>query len=83
MKYTDNGCFHSVTISAAEVRAFKSTWPCSGLPEAKLWVQFQKSNGDLVDMQPSNWEDRGANGSAMLALIDDAQQFANSKLSNS
>lgn len=80
MKLHDNGSFYSVSISADEVRAFKAQWPCSGMPEASLWVQFDKRNGDLVDMRPSNWEEKGADGSAMLALIGDAQEFALRKL---
>jgi hypothetical protein len=50
------------------------------MPSRSIWFQFDKRNGDLVDMVPSNWEERGADGSAMLALIEDAQQFAIRKL---
>lgn len=72
MKYHNNGCFHSVTVSAAEVQAFKDHWPCSTLPDKAVWFQFDKRNGDLVDMKPD-----GMDGTDVLALSQDAQQFAN------
>jgi hypothetical protein len=74
MKYHDNGCFHSVSISAAEIKAFKDRWPCSGLPSRGFWFQFDKRNGDLVDMKPSEYD-----GEALLALSQDAQQYADKK----
>lgn len=80
MKAHDNGCFYSVTVSRRDVEDFKEQWPCNGMPSRSIWFQFDKRNGDLVDMVPSNWEERGADGSAMLALIEDAQQFAIRKL---
>lgn len=80
MKAQDNGCFYSVTVSAREVEDFAERWPCSGLPFKAIWFQFDKRNGDLVDMRPSNWEERGADGAAVLALADDAQRFAIRKL---
>lgn len=80
MKAHDNGSFFSVSISAQDVAAFKDNWPCSGLPEKRIWAQFDKRNGDLVDLAPSNLEERGADGSALLALLQDAQNFAAKKL---
>ena len=80
MRAHDNGSLYSVSISEVDVYDFKQHWPCNGMPDEKLWVQFDKRNGDLVDMVPSNWEERGADGSAMLALIQDAQDYAVSKL---
>ena len=80
MRAHDNGSLYSVSISAADVYDFKQNWPCNGMPTAKLWVQFDKRNGDFVDMVPSNWEELGADGSAMLALIEDAQKYAKTKL---
>lgn len=71
MKYTDNGSFHSVTVSRSEVIAFKAKWPCSRLPERSIWFQFDKRNSDLVDIKPSNYD-----GEDLLALSKDAQDFA-------
>lgn len=80
MKLFDNGCFYSVQLSRDDVANFKAQWPYNGMPTAPLWVQFDKRNGDLVDMNPSDWVENGANGSAMLALIGDAQTYAKAKL---
>jgi hypothetical protein len=71
MKYIDNGCLHSVSVSKAEVLAFKSKWPCSGLPERAHWFQFDKRNGDLVDIRPSYYD-----GPDLLALSQVAGEFA-------
>lgn len=68
MRYHDNGCFHSVTVDKAEVLEFKWHWPGSGLPERSHWFQFDKRNGDLVDMRPSYYD-----GPDLLALSQDAQ----------
>ena len=81
MKYHDNGCFYSVTVTTAEVEAFKKQWPCNGLPSRLIWFQFDKRNGDLVDMRPYNLEDRGVDGSAVLALCGDAQAYGKGKVS--
>ncbi len=80
MKAHDNGCFFSVTILSSDVEAFKDQWPCSGLPVRAIWAQFDKRNGDLVDIEPSNLEERGADGSALLALIQDGQNYAAKRL---
>ena len=80
MRYYDNGCFYSVSVSRDEVEAFKASWPCSHLPNKSVWFQFDKRNGDLVDMRPSNLEERGADGSAVLALSQDAQAYGKRKL---
>ena len=71
MKYIDNGCFFTVKVTRDEVERFKSTWPCSGLPERALWFQFDKRNGDLVDMGGAGNYD----GSDLLALSQDAQKW--------
>lgn len=80
MKAHDNGCFFSVTISRADVERFKGSWPCSGLPNRPIWAQFDKRNGDLVDMEPSHLEEMGADGGAVCAIIQDGQNYAASKL---
>lgn len=80
MRAKDNGNCFSVTISRSDVEQFKSTWPCSNLPGRSIWAQFYKGNGDLVDLQPSNLEEQGADGSALLALIQDGQNYAAKQL---
>jgi hypothetical protein len=74
MKFYDNGCFYSVSVSANEVYAFKQTWPCSRLPEKSIWFQFDKRNDDLVDMKPV------LDGEDVLALSHDAQNYGKKKL---
>jgi hypothetical protein len=77
MKAHDNGCFYSVTISRREVADFRSQWPCSGLPDKAIWAQFDKRNGDLVDMEPDL---SSADGGALLAIIADGQRYAANRL---
>ena len=67
-----------VTMTGAEVRAFARQWPGSKL-EGVGGVTFEfASNGDLVDMYPTNRRHytrlRKADGSALLALSQDAQE---------
>ena len=76
MRAYDNGSFYSVSVSAREVGAFKSTWPCSGLPERSLWFQFSKNNHDLVDLAGNGDYD----GDDLLALSQDAQRYARQRL---
>lgn len=76
----DNDSFFSVSISPDDVRAFKASWPCSGIPAVRIRAQFDKRNGDLVDLEPHNLEERGANGSALIALLSDAQSYAADRL---
>lgn len=71
MKLIDNGCFYSVSVSRSEVISFKSKWPCSGLPDRAHWFQFDRRNGDLVDLTPNRHD-----GPALLALSQDAQEWA-------
>jgi hypothetical protein len=71
MKVQDNGCFYSVTVSAFEVDNFNSRWPCSPIPRRSIWFQFDKRNGDLVDIRPGLSQD--FDGDALLALSQDAQ----------
>ena len=71
MRYRDNGCFYSVNISAREVANFAERWPCFGRCGA-IWAQFDKRNGDLVDLEG----DSGMDDSGVSALLQDAQQSA-------
>lgn len=50
------------------------------MPTSPIWFQFDKRNGDLVDMRPSDWEERGADGPAMMALSDDAKIYGIKRL---
>ena len=77
MRAHDNGAFYSVSISATEVASFIQKWPCSGLVPRPIWAQFDKRNGDLVDMRHSP---RDQDGPAMLALVNDGQAYAKRKL---
>ena len=51
-------------------------WPASGLPTEEITFEFDPSNGDLVDIEPSDLEDQGADGAAVLALSNDAIKAA-------
>jgi hypothetical protein len=57
-------------VVASKVDAFLDSWPCNGVN----WrgpIRFEySSNGDLVDMWPSDID-----GEAILALSEDAQNF--------
>lgn len=76
MKVFDNGSFFSVTVSKADIHAFKSQYPCSGIPsDISIWFQFSKANGDLVDIEPSTID-----GPGVLALAQDAQNYGAKKL---
>ena len=74
MKYTDNGLFFKVKISAREVEDFGYSWPCSGLMFHSITFEYDKRNGDLVDSDADRYHP-GADGSALLALSQDAQAF--------
>ena len=74
MRYRDNGCFYSVSVSKREVEDFKSHWPCSGLPTHAVTFQFDKKSGDLVDIAPNAFD-----GDAAVALAADAQAYGEVK----
>lgn len=76
MRTRDNGAFYSVTVSANEVSEFKDRWPCSGLPERSIGFQFDKRNGDLVDI----WGTGDYDGDDLLALSHDAQAYGRKRL---
>ena len=77
MKAHDNGCFFSVTIERKDIEAFRPTWPCSGLGFDPIWAQFDKKNGDLVDIRHSH---EYADEYALAALIEDGQNYAAKRL---
>jgi len=74
MRYYDNGSMYTVSVSRREVEAFKDQWPCSGLPDTWVALQFNKRNGDLVDISPERAA-RSFEGSAASALSRDAQAY--------
>ena len=73
MTTQDNGCFLSVTVSSSEVLFLRQSWPCSGLPSSSIWFQFDRKNGDLVDMRPNCFY---SDVWAVNALCQEAKQFA-------
>lgn len=72
MRYRDCGSFYNVSVSRADVEAFKRTYPCSGLPDKAFTFQFDKRNGDLVDIWPDSLR---YDGPGLLALSQDAQTY--------
>lgn len=77
MRAKDCGSFYNVSVSRAEVEGFRSRWPCSGLPDRAVTFQFDKRNGDLVDIWPyaEKWD-----GDAAVALSHDAQEYGRMRL---
>jgi hypothetical protein len=75
MRFYDNGSLYSVSVSPAEMRAFADRWPCSGMrnPSRGMWFQFDRRNGDLVDIQG---ERESYDNAAVAALSEDAQKWA-------
>lgn len=73
---------YSATIDRTTLRDFQSTWPCHGIDGriAKVWVQWDGSNGDLIDIAVYYGNGRAVrnsalyDGQAMLALINDTQR---------
>ena len=79
MRVYDNGCFFTVAVSARDVETFKRSWPCSGLPSRAVAFQFDKRNGDLVDITPYRYAHR-FDGPAAVALSEDAQAYGRKRL---
>jgi len=67
----DLGSIVRVCISEFEVYNFKRRFPCSGLPDTRVAFEFEKRNGDLVDMNPY-----GMDGPGVAALAEDAWNYA-------
>lgn len=65
MRVFDNGSFFTVHVLTEDVVEFKRTWPCSDLPDRPIRFEFDKRNGDLVDMHPTSID--GADASALAA----------------
>lgn len=69
MQLYDQGAFVRVEFEPEDVERFARAWPCFDGPESVSFT-FQRSNGDLVDMEPSAWD-----GSAALAMSGDAWEY--------
>lgn len=79
MRVYDLGCFFLVRVSRSDVRSFKDRWPCRGLPTVPISFEFDKRNGDLVDVL-SRPDSVNFDGPALLALSQDAQAYGLSRL---
>ena len=74
MKFYDKGSLFGVTVGKAEVHAWKRRWPASGLGDGPCYFEFNKRNGDLVDVKgpgAHSWAD----GPGLVALSYDAQRW--------
>jgi len=74
----DNGSLYSISFGEDEIERFMDSWPCSGFDGLRnVWAQFEKSNGDLVDLECNRRHGAGRfDGAAMVALVDDMQREA-------
>lgn len=80
IRTTDNGAFYSVSFGEDEVRAFRSRWPASGLGALRtVWAQFDRRNGDLVDLQCNRRDCYRFDGPALAALVSEMQCAATRK----
>ncbi len=61
-----------VVVTANGVGSFANSWPCSGLSDGPIRFEFD-SGGNLVGIPYGDSE--RADGSAMVALSEDAQAF--------
>jgi len=68
----------SVTVDDIEISRWAARWPASGLSGAgPITFEFDARNGDLVGIEG---EPPNADGGAMVALSQDAQNFAADRL---
>lgn len=80
MRTFDNGSFYTVQCTTADVLNFANRWPCFG-PRAPIAFEFDKANGDLVDVLPSDadaYESMDPTG--VRALSEDAQAHGRRRL---
>jgi hypothetical protein len=66
----------SVVVTANGVDSFSASWPCAHLGNGPIRFEYA-SNGDLVD---ESRDTSRADGSAVLALCEDAQTFGQAAL---
>lgn len=76
MRFYDNGCFYTVQCTSDDVAGFAAKWPCFG-PRNPIAFQFDKRNGDLVDVlgDTANNDESG-----IRALSEDAQAYGKSRM---
>jgi len=72
MTFKDLGSLYLVSCDVLDVRVFNDLCLCSPIPERRISFQFQKSNGDLVDIRP---DANAFDGEALRALSQDAQAY--------
>src|SRR5262245_39267042 len=78
----------SYTFSASQLDAFKTQWPCHGIPSDLMSLRFEYAdNGDLVDLDAfdvdgerlgEHW-DYHTDGGALVALSTDGWELANGR----
>lgn len=68
----NGGSFYTVVCSRADVDAFKRSYPCSGLTCTWIAFEYDKRNGDLVDMTTGGKQE---DTPALVALSADAQAY--------
>lgn len=77
----DLGSLYSVSVSGAMVREWIQRWPASGLHGLKgVTFEFDKRNGDLVDVRYRNGNAEKWDGPALVALSEDAQAVGRKRL---
>ncbi len=74
LRYYDKGSTFGVTVGEQEVYEFKRQWPASGLGRGPYFFEFDRRNGDLVDVQGPGASSY-ADGAALVALAEDAQRY--------
>ena len=72
----DNGSLYTVSYSADDAYAFSREWPCSTVKGSGSF-QFDKHNGDLVDVTGSASRN---DGSDWLAFSEDCQEYGKARL---
>lgn len=73
----DNGSDYSISFGEREIHAFRIRWAVSGLNALhSVWAQFDRLNGDLVDLRCNGRGCERFDGPALKALVDDMQCIA-------
>lgn len=67
--YDEAGAFVSVEFEPTDVRAFADAWPCFHGPD-RVQFTFERESGDLVDMDPVEFDGRAAS-----VMAEDAWQY--------
>ena len=76
----DNGAFYTVSFGEQEVRDFRRSYPASGLQSLRsVSAQFDRRNGDLVDLKCNSRDCHRFDGPALVALTEDMQCAATKK----